>query len=365
MARQAKLREKAGYWYSDAGGKARYFGKVGAVPRDEALRRFHAALTDDRAVKVAPSEFMARPVSDLIDRYLEWVQAKREGESHRKQSLHLRRFRSRCGSVACRDIRGRHLDEFVEGLQAKGMHPTYLHKHAVSVRSLFNRASRQGWLDRTFAPFTDVERTRPARAALLESDLPTREEVMAILQAASPDFVAMMRVYYATGARTGELRMANIRDFQPRTRQIVLLQHKRSKTMADPPPRSITLNDEALAIIRETCAGRDFRGPIFVRAGGGRFAASDVTKRFSRARRRAGVRDGITIYSMRHLWISEALMAGVDALLVARMAGTSLAMIERVYGHFRAQSFHQAQARLDDARAAMTDGGSHPLSPRA
>jgi len=32
------------------------------------------------------------------------------------------------------------------------------------------------------------------------------------------------------------------------------------------------------------------------------------------------------------------LMAGVDVLLVARMAGTSVAMIERVYGHFRNQS---------------------------
>ena len=46
------------------------------------------------------------------------------------------------------------------------------------------------------------------------------------------------------------------------------------------------------------------------------------------------------------------LMAGVDVLLVARMAGTSVAMIERVYGHFRNQSYHEVQARLDRERAA-------------
>ena len=40
-------------------------------------------------------------------------------------------------------------------------------------------------------------------------------------------------------------------------------------------------------------------------------------------------------------------MAGVDLLLVARMAS---AMIERVYGHFRNQSYQDAQARLDAAR---------------
>ena len=50
-------------------------------------------------------------------------------------------------------------------------------------------------------------------------------------------------------------------------------------------------------------------------------------------------------------------MAGVDVLLVARMAGTSVAMIERVYGHFRNQSYQDAQARLDrDGR----HGGCEP-----
>ncbi len=43
--------------------------------------------------------------------------------------------------------------------------------------------------------------------------------------------------------------------------------------------------------------------------------------------------------------------AGVDVLWVARMAGTSVAMIERVRGHFRDQSYQGAQARLDRERA--------------
>lgn len=43
------------------------------------------------------------------------------------------------------------------------------------------------------------------------------------------------------------------------------------------------------------------------------------------------------------------IMAGVDMLLVARMAGTSVAMIELVYGHFRHQHYQEAQ--LDRERA--------------
>lgn len=38
--------------------------------------------------------------------------------------------------------------------------------------------------------------------------------------------------------------------------------------------------------------------------------------------------------------------------LIARMAGTSVAMIERAYGHFSNRSYRKAQTRLDRERAA-------------
>ena len=57
-------------------------------------------------------------------------------------------------------------------------------------------------------------------------------------------------------------------------------------------------------------------------------------------------------------------MAGVNVLLVARMAGTSVAMIERVYGHFRNQSYQEAQARLDRERATRGLEPSHEASER-
>jgi hypothetical protein len=46
-------------------------------------------------------------------------------------------------------------------------------------------------------------------------------------------------------------------------------------------------------------------------------------------------------------WNVEMLMEGVDTLLVPWMAGTSVLVIEKVYGHFRNQSFQHAQALLD------------------
>jgi site-specific recombinase XerD len=83
-----------------------------------------------------------------------------------------------------------------------------------------------------------------------------------------------------------------------------------------------------------------------------------LDERFVKVRTRAGVGDDITIYSFRHLWISEMLMAGADVATVAKMAGTSIAMIEKVYGHFTNQHFVDAQSRLDTARQTRAEAAS-------
>ena len=40
-----------------------------------------------------------------------------------------------------------------------------------------------------------------------------------------------------------------------------------------------------------------------------------------------------TTYSIRHSTITDLIHAGVDSLTVAQLAGTSVAMIEKHYGH--------------------------------
>ena len=242
------------------------------------------------------------------------------------------------------------MEAFTDALALEGHAPLYAKKHATTVRAMVARGVKAGWLPRGFKPFDGVEGIKVPPKALLETDLPTREELDALFQAAKPAFAAMLTVYYHTGARTSELLEARVGDFQPQSRQIVLSKHKRSRTLREYRPRVISLNPDALAIIRERCRGRSSNAPIYPNRAGKEYTNVLIGDMFARTRKRAGVRNSITIYSYRHLWISEMLMAGHDALLVARMAGTSVKMIETVYGHFRTQSFVEAQARLDAAR---------------
>ena len=197
------------------------------------------------------------------------------------------------------------------------------------------------------------------------------------------DFTEMLKCYYNTGARTDELASCEVGDFLARSSQVIFGKHKRSRSQRQPTIRHITLNAEALAIFKKHCEGKEPTDKVFLNEEGRPWTVRNLAKRFERAKEVANtvkrlqkekeeaknpkkkghkkndqpeppcIRKDITIYDFRHLWISEALMAGIDIVTVARMAGTSISMIERVYGHFSNQHLHEAQKRLDQARQKL------------
>jgi integrase len=255
-----------------------------------------------------------------------------------------------CGAFGAKEadaLTGSDLNDFLTTLNSKD----WRHKHEVSVRAMFRWGSKHGHLPKGHSPFATVEPIRPSAKLLLESDLPTQEEVQALIANATPTLASILIVQHATGARSGELLNARVGDFQPKAGQIVLRHHKREKTMREPRPRILTLNANASRIIQGLCEGRNQEERLFLTPTNKPWTDKLLSHHFIKARAKASVGDNITPYSLRHLWISEALMAGLDAMIVARMAGTSIAMIERVYGRFRTQSLNEAQAKLDAMRA--------------
>jgi hypothetical protein len=97
----------------------------------------------------------------------------------------------------------------------------------------------------------------------------------------------------------------------------------------------IALKDTAPTIVSRLCEERPADAHIFGGPSGRPWNHNILSHRFQDIPDRAGVRQAITIDWFRDPWISAMPRAGVDTLLVARMAGTSLATVERVYCHFR------------------------------
>ncbi len=413
--RVPKLRRKKvkghEYWYTAAAGGA-YFGKVGEVAHKDAYRQF--ALHTQKGQASLQTEAMT--VAQLFHYFLEWIEENRSPATYQTRKRECNCFARfvygdrKIADIPALEVTGDMLKSWRANLKVeavkgevgvndkgkRGLVPQSLLHAETSVRHAFNWAckypSPTSHLPVTFRPFRGIERTKPHRKALNESDLLFDPEVDALLEAAAFDvdqfrrwgiekhiakhgrsgmrpckdaFGDMLRVYHATGARTSELAVAKVRDFSPRSHQIVLGKHKTSETQTTTTVRSITLGEEAFQIVKRRCQGRGLDEAIFLTAWGKPFTKKTLNTRLHSVRRiavalGAEIRKDVTIYDFRHLWISDQLVAETALLTVARMAGTSVAMIENVYGHFRKDQLIEAQRLLEKTRRMRREKAANP-----
>ena len=68
---------------------------------------------------------------------------------------------------------------------------------------------------------------------------------------------------------------------------------------------------------------------------GQRWNKDSWKKIFKEAVETAKLPSAVVMYSLRHTAISEMILAGMDSFIVAKLAGTSVAMIEANYGHLK------------------------------
>jgi integrase len=384
-----KLRKKNSYWMTKAGGRETYFGKVELVPHADARKLFLDHLKSIAENRAPRSPAMT--VEMLCDFHLDWLQSNRSQELYKQRQYLLSKWcdfevgqardRVLVGDMAAAHVTAHDLLAWKQHLYEKGLGHTTVQHALAAVKSCWYWAAKHGHLPAGLKPFQIVEKIRTPLKAVMEEDLVTADERDRLFKWADADlgkirdrktgkyrrrkrkeyrsgsenpyrgFTEMLRCYYHTGARTSELADALVKDFQVRTRKLVLKKHKRTQTMKVAEVRIITLNAEAFAILKRQCQGKTQEEPIFTQGNGSPWNKDLLDERFRKVRELAGVRKNITIYDFRHLWISEALMAGVDIFTVARMAGTSVQMIEQTYGHLRAAHLEDAQRSLDQARA--------------
>lgn len=356
------------------------------------------ALVDGGVAVARPRPSRQLTASQLVEKHIAWIKENRAENTRKQRKSLLEQFLShvvthglsgagtKVGDILAKVVEPAHVTQFVESRE--GGSDVTRRAFRVAVKAAWNWASEEGVLPKHFRPMADLRRGHAPMRDLTEVDLPTTAEMAAIarwsgvatskLRAGTgkwrkrlPDeffgsmecrsFADMMEVYHATGARTGELCDARVRDFMPTTKQICLGKHKRTRTQTNPTIRNIQLGDKALAAVLRNANGKAPGDFLFHRESGAGWTQNDVNRRFRSVRRIAAdhgqpVREHITPYSFRHLYISELLMIGTPLFQVAKMAGTSAGEIERTYGHFFNHDLAAAQKKLDRRRAQQTVG---------
>ncbi|MFK3846532.1 integrase arm-type DNA-binding domain-containing protein [Stenotrophomonas sp. NPDC078853] len=152
-----------------------------------------------------------------------------------------------------------------------------------------------------------------------------REQRRALLDAAVGPVRDLIECVALTGCRPGDPAICLRSDYDGRTASVRF----RSKDH----DRKIPLSPSAGAMFDRLAKGKLPKAHLFTQDGGKAWTADAWSDPVREAAARAGLPAGVTLYTLRHCWITDAIVGGMDLLTVAKLAGTSLAMIEKHYGH--------------------------------
>lgn len=167
-----------------------------------------------------------------------------------------------------------------------------------------------------------------------------RDQRRALLAALPGDLRAFAHGLCLLPLRPGALAALTVGDFDARRNELVIERDKAGEG------RRILLPAETAAALKAAARNKLPAAPLFAQVDG-RAWSKDYWKRpFKAACAAAGLPADATCYTLRHSTITDLVAGGLDLLTVAQISGTSVAMIERHYGHLRREHAAKALAGL-------------------
>lgn len=153
------------------------------------------------------------------------------------------------------------------------------------------------------------------------------EQRTALLKACPADLKLLVKAMLLTGARPGELANLSAADFDKRLGCLTLS----GKTGR----RTVAISTAAATFLSEINKDKIAAAPMLTDSFGQRWNKDSWKKIFKEAVTSAELPVAVVMYSLRHTAISEMVLAGMDSFIVAKLTGTSVAMIEANYGHLK------------------------------
>jgi integrase len=176
---------------------------------------------------------------------------------------------------------------------------------------------------RTVKPYKGVSSPRIRYLSLNEA---TR-----LLNAAAPDLRTMINGALLTGARISDLCRMTVGDFMPDA-GCVMVQNKKSQYKGKS-AFPCYLSAEGMEFFAAHTAGREPGQPMFTRANGEAFTRH-VKRQMDATNEAARLNPPASFHVLRHTYASQAVMAGVPLMVIAKNLGHSdTRMVEKHYGH--------------------------------
>ena len=221
--------------------------------------------------------------------------------------------------------------------------PSSVNRDMTAIRAALNHALDEGFVTTDAAwrvalrPISNADGRRDCYI--------DRSGRQALIGAAAGDLSAFLKGLSLVPLRPGalaDLKVSNLHQ------QLQVLTIGKDKSGQD---RRIKLPPQTFEFFKSLCVDKRPEAPVFTRENGTAWKKDNWKKPFKEAAKLAGLAPAVTAYAIRHSVITD-LVTGesgavpLDLLTVAQLSGTSVAMIERHYGHLRSDLASIALASL-------------------
>lgn len=193
-------------------------------------------------------------------------------------------------------------------------------------------------------PNTDAawqEALKPLKGADKRRDIYLdRAERKRLLESVDDEAGPFLRSMCLLPLRPGTLAALKAADFDKRTSTLTIGKDKNGK------PRQIAIPANIAEFLTQQTKGKLPAAPIFQRATGSAWNKDAWKLPVKEAVKKAKLPSGVSAYTLRHCVLTDLVNGGLPVLTVAQISGTSVAMIEKHYGHLVGSAAADALADL-------------------
>jgi len=318
--------DQGGTWIArkrDEDGAQRYhsIGHADSMPYEDAVKAAHAwAKQQEQGIDTSVVQTVADACREYVkDRRSEKGDATAddaEGRFTRTVYGHA------IGKAKLVTLRAKQIKEWRAGLD---MADASRNRTLSALKAALNLAVAERYVDAARA--IEWESVKPY-AVTTRRDLYLDRKQRAALVRALPDFAQpFVRALCLLPLRPGALAACTVADFDAKRKTLRIAHDKAGAG------RVIALSPDALALFKAQARSKLPAAPLVAFADGSAWHKERWKGPIKDAASEADLPPETCAYTLRHSVITDMLTGGMDSLTVARIAGTSLAMIERHYGH--------------------------------
>lgn len=320
-------------------------------PKEQHRRATEAAMEwagqTAKTIKTAPGgRKRGRPtVADAVDLYLDHIAKKRglkakADAAMRAKAYILPKFKNtyldEITTHEITDWRNAFVPE-TDDKEIRRKAQNTANRHLGTFRAMLNLAWRAGMAASSDA-WRRVDTFKETTGRRGEDEAMTAAQIDRLLQHSPPRFKDLVTGLLLTGMRPGGEIEHITREQYKKDKTGAFLDLRESKTG----PRKVTLSADARRFFDELAKGKHPHAPLFLNEDGGRWRDKEASRVMQEVRKKAKLPAGVTLYWLRHTYISRMLENGASVKLIADNCGTSPRMIEEHYWH-KIQSKRQEQ----------------------